>query len=992
MTEQKDQEYALWNQFLDFFPFEKLKTMSLEEYSQVGSKDTFTWWVESGLDTLGSIWGSTSFKFGIYARKNTDKVFKNPKQYKSDEKYAWLAKYGETRDEAFTAVRSVIYQIAEAASQGDLDKIEKASLSANYKWKIAHLYQNREHPTVLNIFKGEVLAQYILAQTGTALPASTPFSKLYSEAMKLRKGLDLLEFGTAVWTEGSLLLSYNGVKKDFFDHFPDFSTFDNPTEAYLQEERNYKQELCSIYAEEIAPRLHPLPAGDEQLLQLGKDISSLFWRKLISDNAPQNLVGWRYWDFAKKLSDEGQIAFAKAVSQLTATDRELDVRIPEFVDFLHKHSPEGKCGNAATRSVTTFFLFLSDPKTHFFIKTEEISKLLKLFNLDKFNNDSLAPEEYVRVQRLATEIFQLLTQDGLAPQDMIDVQSFVWSALYSPTAEEKSVEEVEEANADKKPGNQLGNVMIPYPLNQILYGPPGTGKTYITAARAVQICDGNYPEDRKLLMARYRELVADNRISFVSFHQSFSYEEFIEGIRPELAGQGDDEQEQLIYKVEDGLFKKICSMAKAAVDDVQRPKTESVDLTGKKFYKMSVGGKYDPEVELFCFENDYISLGWGGDIDFGQLPKEKGWELARDSIKKLMVDNGSEHADKRFAVQAMYWFKNHIDVGDIVIVSKGLNQVQAIAQVTGEYEYRPELIPGVGYEHFRKVRWLIKDAAIPVERVWAKQFSQQTIYSLRPPTFLNLEYLEKLLGGVGKEEQSSEPERYVLIVDEINRANISKVLGELITLIEPDKRLGTLNEVTVKLPYSREEFGIPVNLHIIGTMNTADRSLALMDTALRRRFEFEEMMPDYDLLSGVEVGEISISTMLQTMNQRIAALYDREHTIGHAFFMPLKQDPSIDNLASIFTNKIIPLLAEYFFEDWQKIRLVLADNQKTDRPDAQFILEEELENNGSTLFGNSTDLAMYGLDRSRQYVRNKEALTEPDAYIGIYDSATLKEV
>jgi len=991
MTEQTDREYALWDQFLELFPLERLKTMSLEEYSQLGSKETFTWWVESGLETLGSIWGSTSFKFGIFERKDKEKELK-AKQYRGDEKYAWLAKYGESRDEVFAAVRSVIYEIAEAASQGDLDRIEKVNLSANYKWKIAYLYQNRENPTVLNIFKGEVLAQYILAETGTALPASTPFSKLYSEAMKLRNGRDLLEFGSTVWTEGSILQSYNGIKKDFFEHFPDFSTFDNPTEAYLQEERNYKQELCSIYRGEIAPRLNPLPTSDEQLLQLGKDISSLFWRKLTSTNAPQNLVGWRYWEFAKKMSDEGQIDFAQAVSQLVSTDRELGVRIPEFIDFLHKHSPEGKCGNAATRSVTTFFLFLSDPKTHFFIKTEEISKLLKLFNLDKFHNDSLAPEEYVRVQRLANEIFQLLTKDGLAPKDMIDVQSFAWSALYSPTVEEKPVKEAEKAGADKNPGNQLENFMTPYPLNQILYGPPGTGKTYTTAARAVQICDGNYPEDRKELMARYRELIADNRISFVSFHQSFSYEEFIEGIRPELAGQDEDEQEELIYKVEDGLFKKICSMAKAAVDDVQRPKTESVDLAGKKFYKMSVGGKNDPEVELFCFDNDYISLGWGGDVDFGKLPQEKEWEPARDAIKKLMDDEGSDYAGKKFAVQAVYFFKNHMDVGDIVIVSKGLNQVQAIAQVTGEYEYRPELIPGVGYEHFRKVRWLIKDAAIPVEKVWAKQFSQQTIYSLRPPTYLNFEYLEKVLGGVGKTDQPSEPERYVLIVDEINRANISKVLGELITLIEPDKRLGTLNEVTVKLPYSREEFGIPANLHIIGTMNTADRSLALMDTALRRRFEFEEMMPRYDLLSGVNVGEISISKMLETMNQRITALYDREHTIGHAFFMPLKQDPSIDNLALIFANKIIPLLAEYFFEDWQKIRLVLADNQKTDRPDVQFILEEELENNGSTLFGNFRDLAMYGLDRSKQYVRNKDALTDPDAYIGIYDSAALKEV
>jgi 5-methylcytosine-specific restriction protein B len=749
MKEPTEQEYALWDQFLELFPPEKLKTMSLEEYSQIGTDDTFTWWVERKLDSIGRITGTNAFKFGIYATKNPKEY---QKQYKGDGQYAWFSKFGETSEEAFHTVRSFIVKIAQAASIGDLDAIETIDLYPIYKWKVAFLYQDRTTPTILNVFKKEMIAKYF-QQKGIELSSISDFPAYYREVMKHRAGIDVLEYGKTVW------------------------------------------------------------------------------------------------------SVEPQIKKNESVSTIST----------------HKQS-----------------------------------------------------------------------------DDML-------------------------------------------PLNQILYGPPGTGKTYNTATRAVEICDGSYPEERAALMERYRALIADNRISFVSFHQSFSYEEFIEGIRPELTAQGDSEHEQLIYKVEDGIFKRICSMAKTAVDDLQRPKTAAVDLTGKNFYKMSVGGKYDPEVELFCFDNDYISLGWGGDVDFSQLPKEKEWEPARDSIKQLMVDSDSEQAGKRFAVQAMYWFKNHIDVGDIVIVSKGLTQVQAIAQVTGEYEYRPELIPGEGYEHFRKVRWLIKDAAIPVEKVWAKQFSQQTIYSLRPPTYLNLEYLERLLGGVGGQEQSSDPERYVLIVDEINRANISKVLGELITLVEPDKRLGALNEVTVKLPYSREEFGVPANLHIIGTMNTADRSLALMDTALRRRFEFKEIMPRYDLLSSIEVDGVNISKLLKTMNQRITALYDREHTIGHAFLMPLKQDASIDHLASIFEHKIIPLLAEYFFEDWQKIRLVLGDNQKTKRVDAQFILEDELEDNGSALFGNSTDLAMYGLDRGYQYVRNDDALTEPDAYIGIYSSILPKE-
>lgn len=216
---------------------------------------------------------------------------------------------------------------------------------------------------------------------------------------------------------------------------------------------------------------------------------------------------------------------------------------------------------------------------------------------------------------------------------------------------------------------------------------------------------------------------------------------------------------------------------------------------------------------------------------------------------------------------------------------------------------------------------------------------------------------------------------YVLIIDEINRGNTSRIFGELITLIESTKRAGSDESMDAVLPYSQETFTVPDNLYIIGTMNTADRSLALIDTALRRRFDFIEMMPNVTLIkscddeSALIIEGVEIQTMLETINDRIEALYDREHTIGHAFFMKLKDKPTISKLAVVFKNKILPLLEEYFFEDWEKIIKVLGNSG--------IYVEKEL-----------------GIDKlgfeytGKNYLRNDAALNKVETYINIYKKTT----
>jgi 5-methylcytosine-specific restriction protein B len=247
--------------------------------------------------------------------------------------------------------------------------------------------------------------------------------------------------------------------------------------------------------------------------------------------------------------------------------------------------------------------------------------------------------------------------------------------------------------------------------------------------------------------------------------------------------------------------------------------------------------------------------------------------------------------------------------------------------------------------------------------------------------------------------RSAPDQRFAIVIDEINRGNISKIFGELITLIEPDKREGAENAVSVTLPYSGDSFAVPANVDIIGTMNTADRSLALLDTALRRRFEFVPVMPDSRdepgaPLSGLRVssGEqvIEVPRMLDAINERVAALYDRDHCIGHAYFTPLAQVPDGDErlvaLQQVFSTRLLPLLEEYFFEDWQKIRLVLADNQKPEA--AQFVCESaDHEDDLARLFGGDHGLDSY--TTKRRYAVQHAAFSNPDAYIGIYQTLSV---
>lgn len=469
------------------------------------------------------------------------------------------------------------------------------------------------------------------------------------------------------------------------------------------------------------------------------------------------------------------------------------------------------------------------------------------------------------------------------------------------------------------------------PTNLILYGPPGTGKTYRTAAEAVRLCDGHadYGDSvggREALMRRYRELVDLRQVEMVTFHQSFSYEEFVEGLRPDTEGSA--EAGGFNLKAESGVFQRI---ADRAMRPVKRGDNR-ISLDGRSVFKMSLGQANDRN-SAWVFEE---SIEQGCAI-FGF--RDVDWSDPRFNSREVILEElqGRYPAERVTSqmgmVKSTNYFRNELKTGDIIIASMGLNAYRAIGLVEGDYEYAPR--PGGGYCHRRKVNWLWHDpSGQPVgELVKGARFSMETIYPL-PIERLNSGLLEQLLNSAdtqaGDELQAAEGELvpYVLIIDEINRANVSKVFGELITLIESDKRLGMPNALKVRLPYSKREFGVPANLHIIGTMNTADRSIALLDTALRRRFRFEEMAPDTSIPAFVAAENstgLPLGDVLNTMNRRIEYLVDRDHRIGHAFFIGCQTKADVD---AVMRDKVIPLLQEYFFDDWNRLAAVLGERDK----------------------------------------------------------------
>ena len=432
--------------------------------------------------------------------------------------------------------------------------------------------------------------------------------------------------------------------------------------------------------------------------------------------------------------------------------------------------------------------------------------------------------------------------------------------------------------------------------NIILQGAPGTGKTYRIPELVVRLCEPEFDANnatRKELMSVYNRLKEEKRVMFTTFHQSMDYEDWLEGLRPVL------ENDQVTYKIEPGIFKRLCTEA-------ERPLSAKKDVNISDeaiVWKVSLSGTGDNPVRRDCMKNGYIRIGWDG---YGEnITEETDWSIHNGEGKTILNA-----------------FINTMKVGDVVMSCYSSRTIDAIGIVTGEYEWHDNF---EHYKRVRRVKWLVKDINEDIVKLNDdKTMTLGTVYRLNAIT------LDKVKSLLDKYEASKtlidNNKPYVIVIDEFNRGNVSKIFGELITLLEPDKRKGMRNAESVLLPYSKKEFYIPSNVFLVATMNTADRSLDTIDYAIRRRFAFITVKPqeiDDDNFNSElfrEVSSLFISnydeyaesgfddTIKLLPAETLSEEYRPEDVwIGHSYFIMDGEYALQDRL--LF--EIIPLLEEY---------------------------------------------------------------------------------
>ncbi len=833
--------HVLKQNFLDVWPIEKLEQMTLDEYTNLDKESSFCYWLEAKTTTLGSIWGGSAYKFGIYKRKELTSQSFNEKRM-SDGQYAWYGKYGKTKEEAFKTVKGIIIKIAKSAQSDKIEVIDNIDLGNAYKWKIAFLYGDYN---CLNIFKLDAL-NVIASNLNVESSNKTPISKFHRSILSLKsKDIDYFTYVHELWNQYESRLI--DVKKDFAKWL-NTNTFDsyrsylgntiNDIEAKLNEINSFFDDIDFFLVD--PNKVNGLVSTILFLLSKKERIKNpefIEYDTKNSNGIPKAILGKN--NYIKFLKDKFEYitpnywVFQGSPNIYDITNALRAGQLKSWKVAAHKERI--KIGDQV-------ILWKTGTKAGCYALAEVTSEVA-IFDEDTMEKKYyMNPSDSSATERVKIKIIRNLVDDPIIWEQLKDDPIFSefkagnQGTNFSATAEEyNAILSLTDIKMENTHNNLESNTV--FPINQIFYGPPGTGKTYFLKSQLFE----KYTSKETSISP---EQHFNNVVSGCSWWQVIAV--------------------------------ALLDLKRAKVTEIFEHKwvKKKAELSNSKTIRPTIWGQLQSHTIAECL---YVNVTSRQQPLIFSKTEDSYWEIEMDLVEALVPE--------------LYDLQNSVN-----------SYNPDPDKIIRHYDF-VTFHQSFAYEDFIEG---IKPIIPEIEDEETKDLG----YTIEDGVFKN----------ICKRAQNDPDNRYAIFIDEINRGNVSAIFGELITLIETDKRKGFKNEMHITLPYSKKIFSVPSNLDIYGTMNTADRSIEALDTALRRRFEFKEMMPNYEVIITEEVGGIKLSEVLETINKRIELLVDRDHTIGHSYFVGVNTE---EKLAKAFNNKIVPLLQEYFYGDYGKIGLVL---------------------------------------------------------------------
>ncbi|RED42623.1 dynein-related subfamily AAA family protein [Winogradskyella eximia] len=978
-TAMNENLYVLKQDFLNTWPIEKLEQMTLEEYTNLDREDSFCYWVEQKTKDLGDVRGGSSYKFGIYRMAETSKTDKASNRTNNGE-YAWHNKYGNTQEEAFNTIKSIIIEIAKSAKNNTLEAIDTIDLGNAYKWKIAFLYGNYN---CLNAFTIDAL-RVIASNLDIAYTNKTLISKFHKEIINSKpEDKEYFSWSHELWRQYETRL--RDVKKDFakwlnvntFESYRAYLGNTNKTiEKKLDEINSFFDDLDFFLVD--PNNVNGLVSTILFLLSKKERVKNPDFVEYDSKNSngiPKAILGKNnYIKFLKEKYDYVEPNYWVFQGSPDIYNLKGALKASHLTSWkVAAHKDKIKIGDKV-------ILWQTGDQSGCYALAEVTSDV-KVFAIQENEQQYYKATSSVNAtERVEIKIIKNLVNNPILGSEIENELTYInfnagnQGTNFRATEEEYNTllnwNEISEGNSFEKTRARLDSTIF---------------DEYITFVRSVIKSLDLKPNDPRVVYSvrgyslnfiigqKYCANVyaSKNKENFglISTKKLFKNSEEYAGKSPKTYY---NYLEELVLDVNE--WRSVIDAIGAVLDKTKKSGytksndlefenylfgIESTNKTGNSMIDATNQILYGPPGtgKTYALKQDYFSkyttreTSITAEKHFETVVKDcSWWEVIAVALLQLGESKVNDIFNHKW-VQKKAELSNSNTVKPTLWGQLQSHTIEACQNVNVKSKQQPLIfnktenstweiiteevdnqIPEL-YELIEKVEDFKPDANKVIERFKFVTFHQSFSYEdfiegIKPIMPENGEVAEdlgyKIEDGVFKEickDASNDPNNsYAIFIDEINRGNVSAIFGELITLIEIDKRKGAKNEMQITLPYSKNIFSVPSNLDIYGTMNTADRSVEALDTALRRRFEFKEMMPDYTVIAEEDVDGILLSEVLKRINERIALLIDRDHTIGHSYFVNVN---TTQKLADAFNNKIVPLLQEYFYGDYGKIGLVL---------------------------------------------------------------------